>query len=111
MPVGKHLIVDIWGARNLDSVPIMEQALRDAAQAAGAVLLHTHVHGFEGGNGVTGVALLAESHISVHTWPERQFAAFDLFMCGDARPEAAVALLREVFQPERLESREILRGA
>ncbi len=107
---GKHYLVDFWGAQSLTSVAVIEQALRDAATASRSVLLHIHLHQFSSSGGVTGVALLAESHISVHTWPERDFAAFDVFMCGDAKPEEAVALLKAVFRPERVELSEILRG-
>lgn len=107
---GHHFIVDFWGAKYLENVDVLEKALTDAAHVAGAVLLHIHLHKFTEGGGVTGVALLAESHISVHTWPERDYAAFDVFMCGDARPQEAVKLLESVFQPSRTEVSEILRG-
>jgi len=62
----------------------MEATLREAVLQAGATLLHIHLHHFTPNGGISGVAVLAESHISVHTWPERNFAAFDVFMCGDA---------------------------
>lgn len=107
---GRHFIVDFWGAHYLENVDVLEQALTDAASVAGAVLLHIHLHKFTQGGGVTGVALLAESHISVHTWPERDYAAFDVFMCGDAKPQDAVALLERVFKPTKTKVSEILRG-
>lgn len=107
---GRHFIVDFYGARHLANAEIIEKALTDAADAAKAVLLHLHIHTFSGAGGVTGVALLAESHISVHTWPERDYAAFDIFMCGNSLPENAVDLLKKVFRPERVELQEILRG-
>jgi S-adenosylmethionine decarboxylase len=107
---GKHYIVDFWGKNFLQDIDVIESALKDAANVAGAILLHIYLHKFSSGGGVTGVALLAESHISVHTWPESDYAAFDVFMCGNAKPEKAVALLKEVFQPERVEVKEILRG-
>ncbi len=107
---GRHFIVDFWGAQNLDNTQLIEQALLEAARVAGAVLLHVHLHKFSQGGGVTGVALLAESHISVHTWPELDYAAFDVFMCGNAKPEKAVACLEEYFAPTKHEVKEILRG-
>ncbi len=107
---GKHYIIDFWQAQHLDCVEVLEKALKDAANVAGAVLLHTHLHKFSTGGGVTGVALLAESHISVHTWPEFDYAAFDIFMCGDARPDKALALLEQVFKPQKKEIKEINRG-
>jgi len=107
---GRHFIVDFWGAQNLANTQLIEQSLVEAARVAGAVLLHIHLHKFSEGGGVTGVALLAESHISVHTWPELDYAAFDVFMCGNAKPELAVACLQAAFQPEKVEIKEILRG-
>ena len=107
---GRHFIADFYGAQQLNDIEVMEMALTKAAQVAGATLLHIHLHTFADGGGITGVALLAESHISVHTWPETNYAAFDAFMCGNAQPEKAVAFLEEVFKPERVEVKEILRG-
>ncbi len=52
--------------------------------------------------GISGVAVLAESHISVHTWPERGYAAFDVFMCGSAEPKKALKVLEQAFAPERV---------
>jgi len=75
----------------------MEALLRQAASAGGACVLSCHMHRFGDGCGVTGVALLAQSHITVHTWPERNYAAFDVFMCGDCDADrAAEAIARAV---------------
>jgi S-adenosylmethionine decarboxylase len=107
---GTHLIVDLWGAERLDDLAHVEATLRDAVTAAKATLLHIHLHHFTPNQGISGVAVLAESHISIHTWPERSYAALDIFMCGDAEPQATIAVLREAFKPERLAVEEILRG-
>lgn len=107
---GSHLIIDLWGARKLDRLDVMEQALREAVEAAGATLLHIHLHHFTPNGGISGVAVLAESHISVHTWPERDFAAFDIFMCGDAEPARAIPVLARAFRPQRTLVNEQLRG-
>lgn len=107
---GMHLIIDLFGAQNIDSLEHMEEALRDAVEAAGATLLHIHLHHFTPNGGISGVAVLAESHISVHTWPERQFAAFDVFMCGDARPANAVPVLERYFSPTSVDVQEYIRG-
>ena len=107
---GSHLILDLWGAKNLDKLDIMENAMREAVKVSGATLLHIHLHHFTPNGGISGVAVLAESHISVHTWPERDFAAFDVFMCGDAKPEMAIAVLKQHFSPSRMEVTDHLRG-
>lgn len=107
---GTHLILDLWGATGLDDLNLMEQAMCEAVKVAGATLLHIHLHHFTPNGGISGVAVLAESHISVHTWPERDFAAFDIFMCGDAEPEKAIPVLREAFNPTSVNVSEHLRG-
>jgi len=107
---GTHLIIDLHGASDLDDLEKMEHALRDSVRAAGATLLHLHLHHFTPNGGISGVAVLAESHISVHTWPERSFAAFDVFMCGQARPEQTIAVLESAFEPRETRVQEILRG-
>lgn len=107
---GTHLIIDLWDAERLDDIDHIEQAMRDCVAAAGATLLHIHLHHFTPNLGVSGVAVLAESHISVHTWPETGFAAFDVFMCGDTEPQKAVDVLKSAFRPSRVEVGEHLRG-
>ena len=107
---GTHLILDFHGAEGLDDLERMERGLRGAVEAAGATLLHIHLHHFTPNGGISGVAVLAESHISVHTWPECDYAAFDIFMCGDARPELGARVLEETFSPSRTEIVEHRRG-
>lgn len=106
---GNHLIVDLWEASRLDDLQHMDAVLHRVVDACGATLLHIHLHHFSP-TGISGVAVLAESHISVHTWPERSFAAFDVFMCGDAKPELAVAILKEAFRASRAEVSTLRRG-
>ena len=100
---GTHILLDLWGASHLDDARYIERAMRRAVDVSGATLLHIHLHRFGDGGGVTGVAVLAESHISVHTWPERGFAAFDVFMCGGRQPELAAEVLRNALEPARVE--------
>jgi S-adenosylmethionine decarboxylase len=97
---GTHLLADFEGVAPmlLSDAAAIEDVLRQAALAAGARILHGHFHTFGAGGGVTGVLLLAESHISIHTWPEDGFAALDIFMCGAARPALALARVKTVFK-------------
>jgi S-adenosylmethionine decarboxylase len=106
---GVHLIVDLHDAKGLDDIDLIETTLRRCVDAAGATLLHIHLHHFQP-NGVSGVAVLAESHISIHTWPEAGYAALDLFMCGNANPDHCIPVLREAFEAGRVEVNELLRG-
>ncbi|NML07878.1 adenosylmethionine decarboxylase [Sphingomonas sp. G-3-2-10] len=91
---GRHLIAELHDAAHLSDADVIEAALRDGATAAGATILDVRLHHFGPGQGVTGVALLAESHISIHTWPEHGYAAIDIFMCGRANDvDAALDLI------------------
>ena len=91
---GRHLIADLHDGTRLDDVAHIERCLTDAAAAAGATLLELRLHSFGPGQGVTGVALLAESHISIHTWPENGCACVDIFMCGRSHDlEAALQVI------------------
>ena len=107
---GTHLIVDLYGASGIDDIAHVEATLTDCVVAAGATLLHIHLHHFTPNNGVSGVAVLAESHITIHSWPETGYAALDVFMCGHADPHRTIAVLRQAFQPDRIEISEHLRG-
>ncbi|MBV8097389.1 MAG: adenosylmethionine decarboxylase, partial [Acetobacteraceae bacterium] len=91
---GTHLLVDLWGAKNLTDPALIEAALRRGAEAANATILHGHFHHFSPDGGVSGVLVLAESHISIHTWPERDFAAIDIFMCGACDPYRSLPALK-----------------
>jgi len=106
---GVHLIVDLHGAQQLDDIEHIEATLRRCVAASRATLLHIHLHHFQP-SGVSGVAVLAESHISIHTWPEAGYAALDVFMCGSADPDACIPVLREAFSAKRVGVDEILRG-
>jgi len=107
---GTHLIIDLWGAERLDELEHVRATLIEAVEVAGATLLHIHLHHFTPNGGVSGVAVLAESHISIHTWPERGYAALDIFMCGDAEPLKAIPVLERAFKPTSVKCDELLRG-
>ncbi|WP_156679772.1 adenosylmethionine decarboxylase [Sphingomonas profundi] len=108
---GRHLIADLHGCTGLDDVAAIERLLRDAATAAGAALLEIRLHAFGPGQGVTGVALLAESHISIHSWPEHGYAALDFFLCGARHDlEAALAVIVAGLAPREVARTTVRRG-
>lgn len=107
---GRHILLDCWDANNLDNLEHIETTLRNAVTASGATLLHIHLHHFTPNGGVSGVAVLAESHISIHTWPERDYAALDIFMCGNTKPENAIPIFKDAFNTENIQTTEHLRG-
>lgn len=108
---GTHLLVDFYDAENLQDTKLVEKALRDAAAACGSTVLQVMLHHFGEGSGVTGIALLAESHMSIHTWPETGFAAIDIFLCGKCDPHKAVAVLESYFKPGKTKLSEHGRGS
>jgi S-adenosylmethionine decarboxylase len=110
---GLHLLADLRGVDPalLRDAAAIDALLRRAALAAGARILHGHFHRFGAGGGVTGVLLLAESHVSIHTWPESGFAAVDIFMCGSARPRVALEVIEAELKALSCELRTIARGA
>lgn len=90
--MGRHVIADLHdvSAEVLGSIDFWKEILIDGAKRSGATVLSDHFHHFGEGYGITGVIVLAESHISIHTWPEKNYAAIDVFMCGTCDPEVAV---------------------
>nr|WP_307189220.1 adenosylmethionine decarboxylase [Massilia sp. UBA6681] len=106
------MLADLAGidAILLTDAQAIDALLREAALAAGARILHSHFHAFGPGMGVTGVLLLAESHISIHTWPEHGFAAADIFMCGESQPQRALAVIDAAFRPNTRSVQTIARG-
>ena len=107
--VGTHALIDVRGASHLDDPARIEAILRRAAEAAGATILQAHFHHFGPAMGVTGVLMLAESHISIHTWPETHFAALDIFMCGAARIDLAIAVIEGAFEGAQVKVRRMAR--
>jgi S-adenosylmethionine decarboxylase len=107
---GTHLLIDLFGARRLDDLKHIRETLKRCVEVAGATLLHIHLHHFTPNGGVSGVAVLSESHISIHSWPEVGYAALDVFMCGEAKPHMAVDVLKTAFKPDRVVVKELLRA-
>jgi S-adenosylmethionine decarboxylase len=108
--VGTHLVLELWGCQNLNSPEVVEQALRDIVDATDVTLLDLKVYPFLP-QGVTGAAVVAESHITIHTWPEHDYAAIDIFTCGAERDlTEATKRVKEHFKPERVQMMHIIRG-
>jgi len=108
--LGIHLIAEFWLTKTIEDKKIFEKILRDAVRAAKCTLLEIVIHKFSP-HGITGVILLAESHIAIHTWPENNYLAIDIFTCGDkAKPYVALEFLKKAFKPKRFEVKEIKRG-
>lgn len=107
---GIHLIIELWDAKNLSSLPKIRKSLKDSVKAIGATLLNIHLHKFSPSGGVSGVALISESHISIHTWPEYNYAALDVFVCGQVDPYKAITVLKKQYETSNIQISEIKRG-
>jgi S-adenosylmethionine decarboxylase len=108
---GRHLLIECFGGHASLGAARLESLMRRAAHAGGATVLGCHMHGFGPAHGVTGVILLAQSHITVHTWPERGYAAFDVFMCGDCDADRAAAVITGAVPDARVQTRGVDRPA
>jgi S-adenosylmethionine decarboxylase len=111
--MGRHLILDLWGAVgalpfwNMDEAA---EALKKAAAVAGTTFMTERWHHFGDGHGYTGVIVLAESHVSVHTWPELGYAAIDAFYCGECNPMDSLQTILDFYKPHRNNFSVIERG-
>lgn len=110
--LGRHLIVEMWDVEpeNLNDARLLEQALRDTVEAVDGTLLDVRVIEFPV-HGVTGVAIISESHVAVHTWPEHGYAAVDIFTCNlEADVQAGIEAMAKHFLPGRTQVMEVRRG-
>lgn len=107
---GIHLVVELWKAKNLISIPKIRTILIDSVNACGATLLKIELHKYSPSGGISGIAIIQESHISIHSWPEYQYAAVDIFVCGDVNPYRAMPILTEGFKTKDVQVMEIKRG-
>ncbi len=108
---GHHLLAELYGVppARLDDLELLAEALRRGVELGGATLLHLEVRRFSP-HGVTVLALLAESHASLHSYPEAGALFFDAFTCGKGRPEAILEAVVEALAPREVRSSMILRG-
>lgn len=107
---GTHLIVELWNGRNFSSLPKIRMILKDSVKVCGATLLKINLHKFSSTGGISGVAIIKESHLSIHTWPEYKYAAVDIFVCGDVDPYKAIPTLKKGFRPDKIQIAELKRG-
>ncbi len=108
--LGRHLIAEVWSGdpRVLNDPAYLRQSVVDACKAGDLTVLDILVHEFSP-HGVTLVALLAESHLSIHTWPEHGYAAVDVFSC-DGDPKKALDVLADRLKAAHMETIEVERG-
>ncbi len=109
--LGTHVIADLFGCpfALLDDEAYVRESIVDAAKASGLTIIDVKTHKFSP-QGVTGVVVLAESHLSIHTWPEHGFAAVDVFTCGSADPKVACDMLAKRFSSSRCDVQRVARG-
>ena len=107
---GIHLIIEFWGGKIIESVKEIKRILITAAKKSKNVPLSVKIHKFLP-RGITGFILLAESHISIHTWPEINYVAIDIFSCGkNSQPYKGLEYLKNIFRPKKIKVEEIKRG-
>lgn len=109
---GRHVAVDTWGVDFdlLNNEDFLQVQMVEAAEACGATILSVQSRQFEP-QGATVLVMLSESHLSIHTYPERGFAAIDCYTCGEAvDPQLAVDYLVSVLKPEKIFSKTLVRG-
>jgi S-adenosylmethionine decarboxylase len=108
--IGIHLIAEFWNGKIINNSKKIEKLLFGAAKAANNTPLKIAIHKFQP-QGITGVILLAESHIAIHIWPELNYMAIDIYTCGDkSKPIKALEYFKEQFKPQRIEIKKIKRG-
>ena len=107
---GKHIILELWDAKNTNSSKVIKKALEDACKKGNLELVKIFIHRFSP-YGVSGVAMIAESHITIHTWPEYAFAAVDIYSCNKNADITKVAeAIKAAFSPGQVNQVEIKRG-
>src|SRR6266536_2338929 len=110
--LGRHLLLELFDcdAEALNSLETVKTSMVEAAKRAQATIVDVVFHEFNP-FGISGVVVIAESHLAIHTWPEYRYAAVDVFSCGDVlQPQAAIDHLAQVFAAERISVVELQRG-
>jgi S-adenosylmethionine decarboxylase len=110
--IGRHVISDLWecNANFLDNIEFIEKVMVDAALEAGADIREITFHKFHP-QGISGVIIISESHLTIHSFPEHRYASIDIYTCGEIiNPHVAAKFLAEHLESKRVESLEIPRG-
>jgi S-adenosylmethionine decarboxylase len=109
--VGAHVLADFWGCQfeKLDDAKLLMDTLRQAAKNAKMTILGEESYKFTP-QGFTGLLLLSESHISIHTYPERGYAAIDVYTCGGGMTQKAIDYLKEILRPTQVQEMLVRRG-
>jgi len=107
---GVHLLADFWFGKNIEDEKKLEKILIQAGKKSKSTPLKTSIYKFNP-HGITGILLLAESHIAIHSWPEIGYLGVDIFTCGEnTQPQKALEYLKKKFFPKICEIKEIKRG-
>ena len=110
--LGRQLLVELYNCDNerINDIKAVEQAMLEATRRSGATIINSDFHEFSP-YGISGVIVIAESHVTIHTWPEYNYAAVDVFTCGDhIDPWTIQEALKEYFISENTSSMEVKRG-
>ena len=110
--LGRHLIIELYECDpdTLRDQKRVAMIMENAARKAQAQIVATHVHEFSP-YGLSGVVIIKESHLTIHTWPEYNYAAVDIFTCGDQlQPERALEVLQEELGAQQIQVKQLDRG-
>lgn len=109
--LGRHLIVELVGCDRsiLNNLELLKRHMEEAVRRSGATIVDSVFHRYNP-QGVSGMVVIAESHVSIHTWPEYGYAAVDFFTCGTVDPTVACAYLQQALSASDADVREIKRG-
>jgi S-adenosylmethionine decarboxylase proenzyme len=110
--LGRHILAEYYSCDTtvLNSTELLENCMKDAVTASGATIIDSTFHTFSP-HGVSGIIVIAESHMAIHTWPEYGYAAVDFFTCGDrVDPWKAFDYMNKLLKPVHQSTKELQRG-
>ena len=110
--LGRHILAEYYGCdlHILNDLELLQNHMREAVIESGATIIGSTFHKFNP-HGISGVIVIAESHMALHTWPEYGYAAIDFFTCGDrVDPSKAFDYIKNILKPQKCTSKELMRG-